>query len=228
MEKMQKNLDLSQKNCEKTDIRRLFLNELSRNWRGVEKWILYATYYCAIIKLTMDIGVYGLIGYEKALAIYEENRAFLDARFPKFWIEGFLKWQGTQRGCAGRLSQGEALAVAIKEGGLYGALWELCETLNAGCEIDIQRVPILQEVIEICECFDQDPYEIPSHGAFVIAGEGLAEKEMEGVTVIGHTTASKDRIILLGWDEKKQERAKRFLTPPQRQSKDLADSVRKV
>ena len=176
----------------------------------------------------MDIGVYGLIGYEKALAIYEENRAFLDVRFPKFWIEGFLKRQGEAPGCAGKLSQGEALAIAIKEGGLYGALWELCETLNSGCEIDIQSVPILQEVVEICECFDQDPYEITSHGAFVIAGEGLAEKEIEGLTVIGRTTTSKDRVILLGWDEKKQTRAKRFLTPPKRQQKDLADSVRKA
>lgn len=176
----------------------------------------------------MDIGVYGLIGYEGALAIYEENRAFLDARFPAFWINNFLKVQEMQPRQAGLFTHEQALAVSIRTGGMYGALWKLCEVLNKGCTIDMQQVPILQEVIEICECFDQDPYEITSKGAFLVAGENLGEKEIEGLAVIGYTTDSKDRVVLLGWDEKKNERYKRFLTPPRRQAKDLANSTRKT
>ena len=174
----------------------------------------------------MDIGVYGLIGYEGALAIYEENRAFLDARFPAFWIRDFLKWQEEQQRRVEIFTHEQALAVSIRTGGLYGALWKLCEALGQGCMIDMQQVPILQEVVEICECFDQDPYEIPSGGAFLISGEDLGEKDMGGLTVIGHTTEKKDRIVLLGWDEKKNERYKRYLTPPARQAKDMADRAR--
>ena len=54
----------------------------------------------------------------------------------------------------------------------------------------------------------------------------MLEKDIEGLTVIGHTTETKDRIVLLGWDEKKNERYKRFLTPPRRQAKDLKDRKR--
>ena len=187
----------------------------------------------------MDIAVYGLIGYEGALALYEENRAFLDKRFPAFWIEGFLMRKEApcfkeafpkgqdQAAYAGLFTRGQALAVAIKKGGLYGALWQMCEVFSTGCEIDIQNVPILQEVVEICECFDQDPYEITSRGAFLVAGDDLTEKEIEGMTVIGHTTDTKDRVVLLGWNEKKNERCRRFLTPSKRQEKDLADTQKK-
>ena len=174
----------------------------------------------------MDIAVYGLIGYEGALAIYEENRAFLDARFPAFWISDFLKIQEIQQYRMGSFACGQALGVSIRSGGLYGALWKLCEALGKGCTIDIQQAPVLQEVVELCECFAQDPYEIDSRGAFLIAGEGLLEKDIEGLAVIGYTTDSKDRIVLLGWDEKKNERYKRFLTPPRRQAKDLEDRER--
>ena len=124
----------------------------------------------------MDIAVYGLIGYEGALAIYEENRAVLDTRFPAFWISDFLKMQEIQHYRMGSFACGQALGVSIRSGGLYGALWKLCEALGKGCTIDIQQAPVLQEVVELCECFAQDPYEIDSRGAFLIAGEGKSKK----------------------------------------------------
>ena len=171
----------------------------------------------------MDIGVCGLIGYEGALALYKENRAFLDARFPAFWIRNFLELPKKQPS-AKQEATDEQCTIETGKGGSYAALWELCETLGCGCEVDIKRIPIAQEVVEICECFDQDPYEIDSPGAWIVAGDDLEAKQ---VTIIGKTTDSKDRIILMGYDEKKKERAKRFLTPPERQEKDLANSAGK-
>ena len=161
-----------------------------------------------------------MIGYEGALALYKENRAFLDARFPAFWIRGFLELSEKQ---PSEMAEAGCI-IETGKGGLYAALWEMCETLGCGCEVDIKRIPIAQEVVEICECFDKDPYEIDSTGAWIVAGDDL---EAEQVTIIGKTTDSKDRIILMGFDEKKKERAKRFLTPPERQEKDLANSARK-
>lgn len=171
----------------------------------------------------MDIAVYGLIGYEGALALYEENRAFLDERFPAFWIEGFLKLQEKEPCFDGLFTGEQTLAVSIRKGGLYGALWQMCEVLGTGCAVDIRQVPIRQETVEICECFEQDPYEITSHGAFLVAGEDLTEKDIEGMQVIGHTTDTKDRVVLLGWDEKTKERSRRFLTPLKRQEKDITN-----
>lgn len=171
----------------------------------------------------MDIAVYGLIGYEKALLVYEENRAFLEERFPAFWIRDFLAKREEIPDCDGLFTRGQGLAVAIREGGLYGALWQMCEVLGTGCEIDIKKVPLLQEVVEISECFGLDPYEVPSHGAFVVAGEDLAGKGIDGMYVIGCTKEAKERVLLLGWDEKKKERRRRYLTPLKRQKKDMAE-----
>ena len=64
----------------------------------------------------MDIAVYGLIGYEGALAIYEENRAFLDARFPAFWISDFLKIQEIQQNRMGSVACGQDAGVSIRKG----------------------------------------------------------------------------------------------------------------
>ena len=169
----------------------------------------------------MDIRVYGLIGYEGALALYEENRAFLDARFPAFWIRGFLELPQKQQ-AEKPVIPGSGKIVETGKGGLYAALWQLCEELHCGCEIDIRKIPIAQEVVEICECFDKDPYEIDAAGVWLTAGDDLTGKG----TVIGKTTDSKDRVILMGFDEKKKERTKRFLTPAARQEKDLANSAR--
>ena len=184
---------------------------------------LYAAYICAIIQSIMDIGVCGLIGYEGALALYKENRAFLDARFPAFWIRGFLELPEQQQLKKPKKTDHSCI-IETGKGGLYAALWEMCESLCCGCEVDIKSIPIAQEVVEICECFDKDPYEIDSSGVWIITGEDLTA---EPVTIIGKITDSKDRIILMGFDEKKKERTKRFLTPPARQEKDLVNGVRK-
>ena len=182
----------------------------------------------------MDIGVYGLIGYEGALTLYKENRAFLNARFPEFWIREFLELPEKQQHVKPEASDNQSI-LEIGKGGLFAALWNVCEELDCGCEVDIKRIPIAQEVVEICECFDKDPYEIESAGAWVVVSskensdaEASADiKSDEQLTIIGRTTDSKDRIILMGYDEKKKERARRFLTPPARQEKDLANSARK-
>ena len=175
-----------------------------------------------------------MIGYEGALALYKENRAFLDARFPAFWIRGLLELPEKQQHAKPEASDNQSI-LEIGKGGLFAALWNICEELGCGCEVDIKRIPIAQEVVEICECFDKDPYEIESAGAWVVVSskensdaEASADiKSDEQLTIIGTTTDSKDRIILMGYDEKKKERARRFLTPPARQEKDLANSARK-
>lgn len=59
----------------------------------------------------------------------------------------------------------------IKEGGIFNALWDTCEALEAGCEVELERIPILQETVEICEMFDVNPYYADSSGSILIAAE---------------------------------------------------------
>lgn len=166
------------------------------------------------------IAVTGLIGFETAKKKYELNKEVLKERFPKFWLKNFLAAEG--RNCKERPANLNVIEIA--EGGLYGALWEACEeeksqSCPSGCEVFIEKIPVLQEVVEICELFDANPYEVSSQGAFLIVDEEEKIRNMCGqLTIIGTMLKSKDRVVIM-----KDKETKRFLTPPERQAKDLAD-----
>ena len=90
----------------------------------------------------------------------------------------------------------------VSEGGIFGALWELAESAGVGLEIDLKKIPIRQETIEICEFFDINPYKLLSGGCLLIAtedGNGLVmELEKEGIpaVIIGKATDSNDRVLM--------------------------------
>lgn len=101
----------------------------------------------------------------------------------------------------------------VTEGGIFGALWEMAAASGVGLEIDLKKIPIRQETIEVCEVFDINPYMLISSGAMLIGteyGHKLVEAlERAGIhaAVIGYATADNDRVIING-----EER--RFLEPP--------------
>ena len=55
----------------------------------------------------------------------------------------------------------------VAEGGVFGAVWELCERLHAGVELDLKKIPICQETVEISEYFDINPYQLKGDGALL-------------------------------------------------------------
>jgi hydrogenase maturation factor len=87
------------------------------------------------------------------------------------------------------------------EGGILAALWELAEGAGVGLDIDIKKIPLRQETVEICECVGVNPYELLSGGCLVMTaddGEGLVRAlnaENIPAVVIGRTTSEKARII---------------------------------
>ena len=46
----------------------------------------------------------------------------------------------------------------VTEGGLLGALYELCEASNVGLEVDLSKVIVTEEAKQICELFKISPY----------------------------------------------------------------------
>ncbi len=86
----------------------------------------------------------------------------------------------------------------IGEGGILAALWELGRCTGKGFEIDIRKVPVRQESIEICEYFGINPYELLSKGSLLIVTESyiktceLLKKEGINVICIGHMTQDKN------------------------------------
>lgn len=69
----------------------------------------------------------------------------------------------------------------VTEGGIFGALWEMAEASGVGLEIDLKKIPVRQETIEICEFFGINPYQLISSGCMLMAAEdgNLLVRELE-------------------------------------------------
>lgn len=97
--------------------------------------------------------------------------------------------------------------------GIFGALWELGELCGTGLEVDLKKIPIRQETVEICEFYDENPYMIPAEGVLLIvisSGSHLVRGCKEAgimAAVIGQIREDQDRIVING-----EER--RYLVPP--------------
>ena len=94
----------------------------------------------------------------------------------------------------------------ITEGGVFGALWEMAEGAGVGLDVDLRKIPIRQETVEICEFFGVNPYLIMSSGSMMMATDDgyrlVQEMKRAGIeaTVIGRTTDGNDRILRNGDD----------------------------
>lgn len=101
----------------------------------------------------------------------------------------------------------------VTEGGIFGALWEIGAASKIGLEVDLKKILLKQETVEICEFYDINPYMLISSGCMLMITDKanlLVERlKAEGIAaaVIGRITDGNDRIII-------NEEEKRFLEPP--------------
>ena len=101
----------------------------------------------------------------------------------------------------------------MTEGGIFGALWEIGAASKVGMEIDLKKILLKQETVEICEFYDINPYMLISSGCMLIVTDQanyLVDRlNAEGIAaaVIGRVTEGNDRVIINGEE-------KRFLEPP--------------
>lgn len=109
----------------------------------------------------------------------------------------------------------------VTEGGIFGALWEIGAASKVGLEVDLKKILLKQETVEICEFFDLNPYMLISSGCMLIVTEkanilveALKEKGIPAA-VIGRIREGNDRIIL-------NDEERRYLEPPK------ADELYKV
>lgn len=163
-----------------------------------------------------DLLVAGFIAEEGTALLAREREAELCARFSQVFVEQ-AKSMGESicvlHAAQAALKLGAAALHDVSQGGIFGALWEMCEGGKVGLEADLRRIPIRQESVEVCELFGLNPYCLLSGGALLIAagdGKRMAEElQKEGIAavVIGRTTAGNDRILRNG-----EER--RFLEKP--------------
>ena len=151
-----------------------------------------------------DIVFVGHAGMDGMLRITEQE---LKTRFAPVFMKQ-IKSYGQQIFAPKEIEAAKAggafVVRQVADGGILAALWNLALELNQGLDLDMKKISILQETIEVCEHFRLNPYQMISTGSFLAVtdnGEVLADAlNNQGITaaVIGHTTDNNDKILRNG------------------------------
>ena len=170
----------------------------------------------SMAKPEQDIVLLKWIGLEGTLRVIHEKEEVLRNRFVGSFIDGFLK-KDVQVFSVEEIELAKAYGASgiyqITEGGILAALWDMAEAAEIGISVELKKMSICQETVEVCEYFQLNPYQLTSAGSVLIVterGEELVEKYQEmGVcaTVLGRTTKEQVKVILGGEE-------KRFLDKP--------------
>lgn len=141
-----------------------------------------------------------------AILAIQRNQELLSRFAQPFLDRGkeFVQYLSVRSEAAVAAKSGAAVMHDVSEGGIFGALWEMGQRGGVGLEIDLKKIPVRQETIEICEFFDLNPYKLVSGGSLLIATEDgnalVRTLEQEGIpsVVIGKATDSNDRVLING------------------------------
>lgn len=155
------------------------------------------------------------LGGTAALALHYEDK--LKGRYPFSLIDRakeFEKLMSVAQEARAINHFGTAAVHDLSQGGVFGALWEMAEHAGVGLEVDLKKIPVRQETVEICEYFDVNPYELYSAGSLLVGvehGESLVRELARcsiPAAVIGRVTEEKGRVILNGEDRRYLDRPK--------------------
>ena len=92
----------------------------------------------------------------------------------------------------------------VTEGGLLGALWEMCELYKLGCKVQYEKIKISDEIKKVTEFFGIDPLKLISSGTMLIsvakdeAKELMEELKKSGIESyeIGVLIETSDKILV--------------------------------
>ena len=182
------------------------------------------SFACSQAAAGQDLILTKWIGLEGTAMLAEEKAQKICSRYPAHMVEEaahFMNYLSVASEAAVAAKSGASAMHDISGGGVFAALWEMAEGAGTGLEVDLKKIPVKQETIEICEFFEINPYQLISGGSLLIAAEDGKEMvrklQEEGIpaVVIGRLTDGNDRIII-------NEEETRYLEMPQ------ADEIHRV
>lgn len=163
-----------------------------------------------------DIVISKWIGLEGTAVLARRKKEELLTRYPEYLVEeavAFDKYLSIIPEAATAMKSGVCVMHDASEGGILATLWELAESSGVGLSIDLKKLPIRQETVEVCEFCDVNPYELLSGGCLVMTADDgnqlVLALQQQGIpaVVAGKITDSNDRLIFNGEE-------KRFLDKP--------------
>ncbi len=165
-----------------------------------------------------DIIITKWIGLEGTADLAARNQEELLTRYPAYLVEeaaAFDRYYSILPEAATAVKSGGCTMHDVSEGGVFAALWEMAEGAGVGLTIDMKKLPLRQETVEVCEFCNVNPYELRSGGSLIIASpvgtavvEALAAEGIPAV-IVGRFTDSNERLIL-------NEDEVRYMDRPQR------------
>ena len=167
-------------------------------------------------KKSFDIVMSKWIGLEGTVILAEEKKEDLLGRYPQNILlaaQNFKQYLSVLPEAALAEESDVYMMHDMRNGGIFGALWEISRRMGVGLTIDLKKIPIRQETIEICEFFELNPYELLSGGGLLMLtenGKALVKKlEEAGISaaVIGSTNNSNNKTVI-------NEEETRYLEPP--------------
>ena len=142
------------------------------------------------IKPGQDLVIAGFAGLEGTKQIAARRERELLSRFSKGYLNEIKNIPDVVSDMDSRSFQelGANRWEEAGEGGIHTALWNISGTCGVGFQIDLYRIPIRQETVEICEFYDLDPYGLYCRSVVLAAENG------------GHTeSALRQRGIPAAW-----------------------------
>lgn len=74
----------------------------------------------------------------------------------------------------------------ITEGGILGAVWEMCQISHKGAQLWQEKIPVEPETVKVCSAFDIDPLRLISSGSMVIIVPASKKEAMEAAMKESH------------------------------------------
>lgn len=155
----------------------------------------------------LDLVVAGTIAGSAAARLAADQREQLMECFSEGFLNDTVKI-GEERNLPEAVKiaaeNGVCQMKAVSRGGIFGALWEMAEQAKVGLDVELKRIPIRQETIEICEYFSLNPYQMFCTDTLLAAAPDGAQlvRKFAGAqipaAVIGRTTKGKERILRNG------------------------------
>ena len=152
-----------------------------------------------------DVVISKWIGLQGTALVAKRKKEQLLDRYPAYFVEEackFDRYLSILQEAAIAMKTGVCAMHDASEGGILATLWELAEGAGVGLTVDLKKLPLRQETVEVCEHCNINPYELLSGGCLVMTtldGPALVEAlEMEGIpaVIVGKVTDSKDRILM--------------------------------
>jgi hydrogenase maturation factor len=153
----------------------------------------------------MDIVATKWIALEGTVILATEQEEKLRTRYSQPFLDkakAYLSQLSVLPEAAVAAASGVSAMHNASQGGIFAALWEFAEASNVGLEIDLKKIPIRQETVEICEFFNINPYKLMAQGSMLMGSEDgnalVRALDAAGIpaAVIGKATDSNDRVLV--------------------------------